>query len=224
MPTNNTENIYSTEYENNPTPIPSSKIGYDNTESGLEATTVQGAIDELDAKIKASDEASEITYDNTESGLEAENVQDAIDEIVQQVDNLDSKYLLMGDFTIVASNKTYAQVINTETGMLADVNTMLSELEDDEYAVIEGLSVSAYGILYCPSTILLDNHTTVSDLAFRLEAVTATAVLMVDIEMKTAKRAVQVSIGATPAVTFTDLELSEQTQDFTIRYKKYKRV
>lgn len=47
MPTNVTDNIYSTEYEDSGTPIPSTKIGYDNTESGLEATNVQGAIDEL---------------------------------------------------------------------------------------------------------------------------------------------------------------------------------
>ena len=89
MPTNNTENIYSTEFENDPNPIPSSKVGYDNTESGLEATTVQGAIDELDSKIKASDEASEITYDNTESELEATNVQSAIDELNTKIEASD---------------------------------------------------------------------------------------------------------------------------------------
>lgn len=88
MPTNNTDNIYSTEYEDSGTPIPSTKIGYDNTVSGLEATTVQGAIDELDSKIKASDEASEITYDNTESGFEATNVQGAIDEAASIVTDI----------------------------------------------------------------------------------------------------------------------------------------
>lgn len=52
MPNNDTENIYSTEFENDPNPIPSSKIGYDNTESGLEAENVQAAIDEIDSLTK----------------------------------------------------------------------------------------------------------------------------------------------------------------------------
>lgn len=47
MPNNDTENIYSSEYRDNPNPIPASIIGYDNTESELTAETVQGAIDEL---------------------------------------------------------------------------------------------------------------------------------------------------------------------------------
>jgi hypothetical protein len=54
---------------------------YDNTSSGLTATTVQAAIDEVQANIIATDEASEITYDNTSSGLTATDVQAAIDEV-----------------------------------------------------------------------------------------------------------------------------------------------
>ena len=76
------------------------QIDYDNTLSGLVATNVQTAIDEIITMIFASGvasfkgrtgvvnpqsgdyDASMITYDNTDSGLLATNVQDAIDEII----------------------------------------------------------------------------------------------------------------------------------------------
>ena len=47
MSTNDTENVYTSEYRDNPNPIPASIIGYDNTDSGLTAETAQAAIDEL---------------------------------------------------------------------------------------------------------------------------------------------------------------------------------
>lgn len=78
MPTNITENIYSSEYENDANPIPSNRIGYDNTSSGLSATNVQGAIDEL------ASEKQDTAYDNTTSGLTATTVVGAIDELAGQ--------------------------------------------------------------------------------------------------------------------------------------------
>lgn len=59
-------------------------VTYDNTESELESTDVQGAIDEL-ASGAGGSTAATTTYDNTESGLEAENVQDAIDEVITMI-------------------------------------------------------------------------------------------------------------------------------------------
>ena len=47
MASNDTENIYSTEYGGNGAPIPANRISYDNTESGMTADDVQDAIDEL---------------------------------------------------------------------------------------------------------------------------------------------------------------------------------
>lgn len=141
MPTNDTENIYSTEFENDPNPIPSTRVGYDNTESGLEATTVQGAIDELDSKIKASDEASEITYDNTESGLEATDVQGAIDEVTQDVSELkgivDDNLLLKGYFNVnfTPENATF-QTLFEQNGLYTILNNWLSTLETGEIAQI----------------------------------------------------------------------------------------
>jgi hypothetical protein len=55
-------------------------IQYDNTASGLVATNVQEAIDELDDNIDNLS-ADEISYNNTASGLVATDVQEAIDEV-----------------------------------------------------------------------------------------------------------------------------------------------
>lgn len=87
MPSNDTENIYSTQYGGEGEPIPATKISYDNTDSGLSATKVQAAIDELAGDI-ASLTAAQIDYDNTDSGLIADDVQDAIDEVAGDVATL----------------------------------------------------------------------------------------------------------------------------------------
>ena len=54
-------------------------IRYSNTTSGLTATDVQDAIDELKSDIPT--DASDVSYDNTSSGLTATDVQNAIDEV-----------------------------------------------------------------------------------------------------------------------------------------------
>lgn len=55
-------------------------VTYDNTGSGLSASDVQEALDELAAGAGGSTAAS-TSYDNTGSGLSATNAQDAIDEL-----------------------------------------------------------------------------------------------------------------------------------------------
>ena len=47
MSSNNTENIYASEYASSGKPIPADIIGYDNADSGLTAENVQAAIDEI---------------------------------------------------------------------------------------------------------------------------------------------------------------------------------
>ena len=65
---------------NNPPPVPDAEdIPYDNTTSGLSATDLQAAVDELAQGGSAA--ASAVSYDNTGSGLLATDVQDAIDEL-----------------------------------------------------------------------------------------------------------------------------------------------
>lgn len=52
MPSNDTENIYATQYGGEGQAIPAEKISYDNTGTAIEATNVQGAITDLDASLK----------------------------------------------------------------------------------------------------------------------------------------------------------------------------
>ena len=57
-------------------PVEADHVAYDNTTSGLTATNVQDAIDEI-----ADPDAADVSYSNTASGLTATTVQAAIDEI-----------------------------------------------------------------------------------------------------------------------------------------------
>lgn len=62
------------------TSVAAQDVTYDNTGSGLTATDVQAAIDEL-ASGAGTIAAASVTYDNTVSGLTAADVQAAIDEL-----------------------------------------------------------------------------------------------------------------------------------------------
>ena len=67
--------------------LDSSDIDYDNTGSGLTATDVQEAIDELaQGGGGGGGSAADITYDPTTSGASATNVQDALDEAFDDLD------------------------------------------------------------------------------------------------------------------------------------------
>ena len=72
----------------NPTVSDAGDVTYDNIGSGLTATNVQDAIDELKGDIPtipANYAASAITYNNTVSGLTATDVQFAIDELASMI-------------------------------------------------------------------------------------------------------------------------------------------
>lgn len=83
--------------------IEAQDVDYDNSSSGLTATDVQDAIDELKADIPTGFSASAITYDNTGSGLTATNAQDAIDE------------LATGSYVYSSTEKAVGKWINNET-------------------------------------------------------------------------------------------------------------
>lgn len=63
------------------TDVTAGNVSYVNTTSGLTATDVQAAIDELAQGSGGTVEADDVSYDNTSSGLAATNVQGAIDEV-----------------------------------------------------------------------------------------------------------------------------------------------
>ena len=81
-------------------------VNYDNTGSGMTATDVQSAIDELKGDIPST--ASDISYDNSGSGLTATDVQDAIDEISGIISGA-LKYTGTHTFTFTYDGNTTAQ-------------------------------------------------------------------------------------------------------------------
>lgn len=71
---------------NNTISMDADDVVYDNAASGLTATDVKAALDELKTGLDNQNEASELEYDNSISGLAATNVQAALDEIDGDLD------------------------------------------------------------------------------------------------------------------------------------------
>lgn len=94
---------------------------YDNTESGLEAATVQEAID----KLAGGGTAEGTTYDNSESDLDADNVQAAIDELAAKLssDNLETVESITGKESLLASNEEKSPI-------LVPFNVIIRHLDD----------------------------------------------------------------------------------------------
>lgn len=101
------------------------EVSYDNTVSGyLDATDVQGAIDEMASWLGSGTLASEVSYDNTTSELEAETVQDAVDEVLIVAQNA-APMVVVGTATYnsdtfagitITSGQTSAQVYSRAHG------------------------------------------------------------------------------------------------------------
>lgn len=118
-------------YAVNPAVNNASGVSYDNTGSGMTATNVQDAIDELKNDIPSSLSATAITYNNTVSGLSATDVQYAIDEVNAKVSSstLGTVYELVlnidytapsdGYITIGCTNNSASYAQATINGVLA---------------------------------------------------------------------------------------------------------
>lgn len=68
-----------------PVTMPADHVTYDPMSSGLVATNVQDAIDEISTRPAVLPTASDVSYSGTTSGLSATNVQNAIDEVVTDI-------------------------------------------------------------------------------------------------------------------------------------------
>ena len=152
-----------------------SSVSYNNTSSGLVATNVQGAIDELAQS--GGGTAASISYNNTQSGLTADDVQEAIDEIAS--DFQDGCDIIVDAVTakgqIPASNSP--QDIATAIGNIttsgipllsrAAWNALTTEQKQAyEYVAIQDTNVGftrgelVYGIDFTPPYLELIGYTT----------------------------------------------------------------
>ena len=113
--------------------VQAENVGYDNTDSGLTATNVQDAIDELAQGSGGTVEADDVTYDNTQSGLTATDVQSAIDELAQGSAShaYSSTEKAIGTFNNkTVYEKTFTGTATANTNTTVDASLTLAYVDD----------------------------------------------------------------------------------------------
>lgn len=113
---------------NNTVTADSDNISYDPAASGLSATDVKTAIDELKTGLDNQNEASEIDYDNSTSGLTATNVQDAVDEVDGRIDTIEGA--------------TYVNSFNGRTGAVITASSDYDAVQVDYDNSTSGLTAT----------------------------------------------------------------------------------
>ena len=98
-------------------------VSYDNTTSGLTATDVQAAIDEIVNEMPTT--ATEVCYDNTTSGLTATDVQAAIDEIVDEMPTTAAEVSYDNTTSGLTATDVQAAIDELKTPILPDTETLV---------------------------------------------------------------------------------------------------
>ena len=269
---------------------------YDNTQSGLTATNVQDAIDEVANDVLSSGVASfngrtgavnpqagdydgsDIDYDNTVSGLTATDVQAAIDELASSPGGVSSfngrtgaVVPVSGDYDLTdlgdvnISSPTNDQVLkydavsqkwvngtggaipagyiidsrveisNTGSGtyggkyetLANDAITAFAALGNDEVMELEGAEVGGMGYSSVDVGKVYDNTTTTFEEAFQRLTATASYLNLVTITMSTTTANNKHFFGrvsTTPAVQITDYTNTSVTTTVKLFFRKLKRV
>lgn len=132
-----------------------SDVSYDNTTSGLTATDVQAAIDEVAQGGGGSSSADDVSYDNTTSGLTATNVQDAIDEVASGSG---------GEEYDIEISGTITENLNTEAlealtyKINSDIDTLLAKVQTNGNLKIKSTAVMDLSIALTVVGISSDNY------------------------------------------------------------------
>lgn len=136
--------------------IDADEVVYDNTTSGLTATDVQAAIDEVVGDIPVvptTYAASDVTYDNTTSGLAATTAQAAIDELsiggYQLIEQLEEKYSAQ-------SGDSYSDMIDA---VMASMQTKVNALDEKTVIVPCALTITQVVTLVTRNFIYAKNDT-----------------------------------------------------------------
>lgn len=147
-----------------------SEITYDNVTSGLTATDVQDAIDEVEGRVdtiegatyvnsfntrtgvvtaQASDyDANQVDYDNSTSGLTATDTQAAIDEVEGRVDTIEGQ--------------TYVNSFNSRTGAVSPAASDYDANQIDYDNASSGLAATDAQAAIDEIDTTLDSHTSAS--------------------------------------------------------------
>ena len=195
MSSNDTENIYATQYGGSGEPIPASKISFDNTTSGLTADDIQEAVDEVALATKANTE--HIT--DLETAL-ADNfiIKSTTETVSVTADGVKDYDTLLGEL---------------RTALIAKV----SALGDDEKLVINDLSIGGIGIFKISgkSAGYVNTDSAITLFADRT-TVAATGVLVQFIKIATTNIFYYYSCSNVPAVTITDMLSTVPTEENTL--------
>ena len=192
MPSNDTENIYATQYGGEGEPIPATKISYDNTDSGLSATNVQDAIDEIDVALD-----------------------DAIEDISDIKTALSQNYVLAdSDVNIEVT----ADGVKSYSDLLDDLYTAflayIAAMEDDELLFLTRMQVQNVATLAPLGKVsgYSNTHVTASPSFTRIE-LKSSQVTITDVRFGETKKFDRCEITTVPAVTIADKKLDVPTAD-----------
>ena len=205
MPSNDTENIYTTQYGGEGEPIPATKISYDGTGTSIEATTVQAAITEVDTDLQSTKEDVSDLKDAVRNG-----------------------YIMIDPAMVVSVTadgvKSYSDML---TELNTAVNTAIAALEDDEIIFINRMAVDGVATLLpiAKSTGYTNADSNISPLCIRTE-ITDTTFISFAVRFGTTNIFRRCDINATPAVTISDKlsDVPTSGNKLSVNFYKYRAV
>ena len=202
MPSNDTENIYSTQYGGEGEPIPATKISYDGTGTSIEATDVQGAITEVDTDLQST--------------------KGDVDDIKTAI--VGTKLFVTNDAIGVTADgvKSYGNLL---TELHTAVRALIAALEDDTFLVEKYLYIEgALGLNAIYSTGHKNTDESVA-MAFERSQVTTTACANANVQLTatpTYNIATMTSTSTAVASKLTDVPTSGNKIHF--HYQIWKQV
>ena len=205
MASNDTENIYATQYGGEGEPIPASKISYDNTDSGLTATKVQSAIDELASSVSGLDSS-------------VDDLETALNQNYVLADN-DVNIEVTADGT-----KSYSDLFD-------DLNTAflayLAAMDDGDLLFLTRMQVTGVVTLSPLGKVSGYNNTdvTIGPSFSRIE-LDSSNVVITTLKFGSTKGFIRCGITAVPAVTIADKlsEVPSATVKLIVSAHLYKQV
>ena len=192
MPSNDTENIYATQYGGEGEPIPATKISYDGTGTTIEATNVQDAITELDTDLQSTkDDVSNLKTALRQNYVLADsdvNIEVTADGVKSYSDLLDDLY----------------------TAFLAYIAAM----EDDELLFLTRMLVQNVATLSPLGKVSGYKNTDVSaSPSFTRVELDSSNVVITAVRFGETKKFDRCGITTVPAVTIADKKLDVPTAD-----------
>lgn len=202
MLSNDTENIYTTQYGGEGEPIPATKISYDGTGTSIEATSVQGAITEIDTDLQSTkDDVNDIKTAITDGSL----LLDAQYKISVNADNVKSISTLLSE-------------------LITACLSAFGELDDDEFVIPRVLTIGSVATMSYIGNGVYSNSSAAFAPVFQRTSVGSSSQYSYYASLSSTPSFYNSEIVGTPAVTFTnkssDVLASGEVAIFFYKFKK----